>query len=78
MTMTMEDLFDLLAQEYGLKQTYGCAACIEFTTRDARELMLPAPTEGKHYTRDEIVHIISVWNEEVEDAIELTFNGFPH
>jgi hypothetical protein len=40
--------------------------------------MLPAPIDGKHYTREEIVHIISVWNEEVEDAIELTFNGFPH
>jgi len=75
--MTMEELFDHLEKKYGFKQTFGCVAFIEFTTRDGRELMLPAPY-GKHYTSDEIEHIESVRNEEVEDAIELTFNGFPN
>jgi len=75
--MTMEELFDYLVEKYGFELTYGCVACIEFTTRDGRELTLPAPY-GKQYTSDEIEQIFSIWNEEVEDAIELTFNGLPN
>ena len=76
--MTMEQLFDHLKERYQIKQIYACAACIEFSTSDNRELVLPAPMQGKHYTNDEIKFIFSVWNEEVEDAIVFTFNGFPN
>ena len=75
--MTMEELFDHLEKKYGFKQTFGCVAFIEFTTRDGRELTLPAPY-GKHYTPDQLEQIFSIWNEEDTDAIELTFNGFPN
>lgn len=76
--MTMEELFDYLVERYDIKQKYACAACIEFSTSDGRELELPAPMQGNHYTDEEIDFIISVWNEEVEGAIVFTFNGFPN
>ena len=76
--MTMEELFDILEREYGCILNYGCAARIEFSTKDGRELELPAPMHGNNYTHEEIDFIISVWNEEVEGAIVFTFNGFPN